>query len=79
MERDFTHVQTIFQMLREDNISCSTIETIIDKLPIHQPEKRVMSILNNGEVPEPKSKFTKYFNNGVLRPYESREHRINYN
>ena len=79
MERDFTHIQTIFQMLGEANISSSTIETIIDKLPIPQQEKHVMSILNNGKVPETKSNFPKYFNNDILWPYDFREHRINYN
>ena len=79
MERDFTHIQTIFQMLREANISSSTIETIIDKLPIPQPEKHVMSILNDGKVPETKSKFPEYFDNDILGPYDFREHRIDYN
>jgi len=79
MEIDLRHTQNIFQMLREANIRSPTIDTIIDNLPIPQPEKRVMSILNTGIIPYPKSDYHQDISNYILIPYIIKEHRINYN
>jgi len=76
METFFTHVQNIYHMLREANIGSSTIETVIDKLPIPQSYKRVVSILNTGGIPNPKTDYHDDISNYFLIPYEIKPHRI---
>ena len=82
MEREFTHIQNIFRMLREANISTSTIETVIDKLPLKQPEKRAMQILNTDRSPLSKSDYYQkidLIDLYLTKPYEVRLCSVSYN
>lgn len=52
MVNDFTHALRLLQTFRESGLKPSTIESIIQDMPIGVVEKRAISILNLGRTKE---------------------------
>tara|TARA_Y100000310_G_scaffold317308_1_gene370055 strand:- start:7834 stop:8082 length:249 start_codon:yes stop_codon:yes gene_type:complete len=82
MTQDLTHALNILTTLRKANLSTSTIEKVIEGLPMGTQEKRNMSIINTGCRPPHKSDYfqkTDLIDLYLTNPHEVQLDRINYN